>query len=69
MKQYERSKREFLENVTNALEMATYIESLRCAAVTFCEYEFPEEVIYNSKTDRDVTHKGLVNFFDREVNF
>ena len=67
MKQYERSKRILLEEVTNAVEMATYMEALRLAAVVYCEQEYPDEVIYNDKTDRDITHSGWVNFLNREV--
>lgn len=67
MKQYERSKRILLEEVTNAVEMATYIEALRLAAVVYCEHECPEEVLYNDKTDRDITHSGWVKFLNREV--
>ena len=48
MKQYERSKIILLKEVTNALEMASYIESLKCAAIIYCEQECPEEIIYNS---------------------
>lgn len=68
MKQYERSKIILLKEVTNALEMASYIESLKCAAIIYCEQECPEEIIYNSDTDKSVTHQGLTKFFNRDVN-
>ena len=67
MKQYEKSKKELLEEVTNAVEMATYIHALRLAAIVYCEHKCPDEVIYNTKTDRDITHSGWVRFLNREV--
>lgn len=67
MKQYERSKIILLKEVNNALEMASYIESLQCAAIIYCEKECPEEIIYNSDTDKSVTHQGLARFFNRDI--
>ncbi len=68
MKQYKKSQMILLD-VESASEMATYLEALRGAAVIYCEHHCPEEVIYNSKSDRDVTHVGLVSFLNRSLDY
>ena len=49
------------------IEAAIFIKNWCATRGVYDEKECPEEIIYNSDTDKNVTHQGLARFFNRDI--